>query len=215
VAAENGVRGVVKNVTIDFRPPSLRRLVMASRVKDAREALVALGLGVDEDGSPKSGGLLVSSVQGDKPAGQAGIQKGDLVLGFNGVSVTSLTDLIPPAGTRVASVSVRRGETEALVFEVSTKDIKPGTIPTDALAAILLLVVAIVVLVIFMAPVAGIITWFERRVAGRMQSRIGPNRAGPHGFLIWLADGLKSFMTSPCSASPPTSCSRAFPPPSW
>src|SRR6204780_3349615 len=38
---------------------------------------------------------------------------------------------------------------------------------------------------------AGIVSWAERRVWGRIQSRIGPNRVGPQGFLQWLADGVK------------------------
>jgi NADH-quinone oxidoreductase subunit H len=33
--------------------------------------------------------------------------------------------------------------------------------------------------------------WWERRVAGRMQSRMGPNRVGPNGLLQSLADGIK------------------------
>ncbi|MBP6875324.1 MAG: NADH-quinone oxidoreductase subunit NuoH [Candidatus Eisenbacteria bacterium] len=43
----------------------------------------------------------------------------------------------------------------------------------------------------FVAIFAGPVSWIERRIAGRMQSRIGPNRTGPQGALQWLADGLK------------------------
>jgi NADH-quinone oxidoreductase subunit H len=43
----------------------------------------------------------------------------------------------------------------------------------------------------FAAITAGIFSWAERRVAGRMQSRVGPNRAGPGGFLQWIADAIK------------------------
>lgn len=54
----------------------------------------------------------------------------------------------------------------------------------------------IVAIKILGAFVFGVVTtllgvWFERRVVARMQSRPGPNRAGPFGLLQTLADGLK------------------------
>jgi NADH-quinone oxidoreductase subunit H len=39
--------------------------------------------------------------------------------------------------------------------------------------------------------VAAVTIWWEMRISSRMQSRIGYNRAGPGGFLQWLADGVK------------------------
>lgn len=56
------------------------------------------------------------------------------------------------------------------------------------------IIVALVLALIFVAPFAGITSYVERRIAGRMMSRIGPNRVGPHGFFQWIADGLKSLV---------------------
>jgi NADH-quinone oxidoreductase subunit H len=47
------------------------------------------------------------------------------------------------------------------------------------------------VIINFIAVYAGLSTLFERKIAGWMQSRVGPWRVGPHGMLQWLADALK------------------------
>lgn len=43
----------------------------------------------------------------------------------------------------------------------------------------------------FIGAVAIVNIWVERRVVGRMQSRLGPNRAGPMGLLQPVADAIK------------------------
>ncbi len=64
-------------------------------------------------------------------------------------------------------------------------------IPPAYVYLIIIVVVTGLLLMLFVAPVAGILVYVERRVAGKMQSRIGPNRVGPQGILQFVADGIK------------------------
>ena len=68
----------------------------------------------------------------------------------------------------------------------------PPGIPTALGYALAAVAVAFAVLSFFVAPLAGVTSWLERRVWARMQSRVGPNRVGPQGILQWLADGVKN-----------------------
>ncbi len=58
----------------------------------------------------------------------------------------------------------------------------------DPIGVILLKVVGIFAIMVLMTLLT---IWAERRVVGRMQMRIGPNRVGPFGLLQSLMDGIK------------------------
>src|ERR1044071_9727944 len=74
---------------------------------------------------------------------------------------------------------------ERVIFGDEPKPIDPFLSIVYSLA-----IVAVVFLPVVML-VAMIAIWAERKVAGHMQSRLGPNRVGPIGILQSLADGIK------------------------
>jgi NADH-quinone oxidoreductase subunit H len=66
-----------------------------------------------------------------------------------------------------------------------------GPAPSPWLLAIWSIAIVAVVFVPAIALIAMFSIWWERKVAGHMQSRFGPNRVGPVGLLQSLADGMK------------------------
>jgi NADH-quinone oxidoreductase subunit H len=82
---------------------------------------------------------------------------------------------------------------QALIDQLIQDGYFYGT-PRQVVYAIAMLLAAFVVLSFFVAPLAGVTSWLERRVWARMQSRVGPNRVGPQGILQWLADGIKNLL---------------------
>jgi NADH-quinone oxidoreductase subunit H len=61
------------------------------------------------------------------------------------------------------------------------------------LAVVLIVLLKVVVVFGFLLVSVLLMIWFERKVISDMQSRIGPDRAGPWGILQTMADGIKLF----------------------
>ena len=72
-----------------------------------------------------------------------------------------------------------------------TAILPPGSI--DIIVNIFLILVQIIIMVTIVMLCVAYAPYFERKVIGHMQVRMGPMRVGYHGLLQPIADGLKLF----------------------
>ncbi|WP_428937419.1 NADH-quinone oxidoreductase subunit NuoH [Fontivita pretiosa] len=84
-----------------------------------------------------------------------------------------------------ASPQAGVGRMQGMIFEWLGVNVTPVT--TLVYSTVLVAAVFLPAIMLF----AMFAIWWERKVAGHMQSRLGPNRVGPIGLLQSLADGIK------------------------
>ncbi|HVB35527.1 MAG TPA: DegQ family serine endoprotease [Patescibacteria group bacterium] len=113
------------NIGIGFAIPSdLARNVMNQLIAHGKVIRGQLGVNISnvdavmakQFGLPKTEGVIVDSVEPDSAAAKAGIERGDIILKFNGEPVSSMNDLVlqvtqVPPGTKVNVEIFRNGKT--------------------------------------------------------------------------------------------------------
>ena len=151
------------------------------------ESFLGIGLG----DAPGGAGALVETVLPDGRAAKAGIAAGDVVVKVFAEPVADAAQFAAAlhAGHNVL-LTIKRGDAVvAKGVDFSELPLRP---PVQILQVVFVIAAGTLVFALFIMPFGGIVTWVERRVWARMQSRVGPNRVGPQGFLQWIADGLKN-----------------------
>jgi NADH-quinone oxidoreductase subunit H len=175
-------------VELDLFPRSLRRVAEGTwEGLELERATAWLGATFQ----PGQAGLAVTKVAPGSPAAQARLEAGNVVQLIDGEPAT-LDRLGAALGRRGSiALAVKPSETaESAVALTLAAQPAPRPFWGWVVAALIIWGVSLG-LVLLVAIGGGFITVWERKVAGRMQSRIGPNRVGPQGWLQWLADALK------------------------
>jgi NADH:ubiquinone oxidoreductase subunit H len=140
----------------------------------------------------------------DGLAASAGLKVGDVITKAGGKPVASVAQLEAAwtdAGSSVPVEVVRNGATSTVQLPTAGR---PESVPGWLILALVLALVAGIV-ALPVPVIGGLVVVWERKISAYMQSRLGPNRVGPGGWLQWLADGLKLLMKEdivPADADP-------------
>lgn len=169
------VAGTVKNVTLDARPKAPRRMVALGREADGKRTLEFLGLAVSEEASTTSG-LVIAAVRPDSPAAQAKITAGDVITNFDGVTVSSIADMIPSGNEREPLLTVRRGADQLVAVPISIENFHANA-TNDLLGAAIILGVFAAALLLVTTRLSGLLAWFARRLAVRVATAGAGSRA--------------------------------------
>jgi NADH-quinone oxidoreductase subunit H len=169
------VTGIVHGVVFDIEPAAPPSRIANER---DREGLRALGfLGISPVSPSPRGKVAIAELAPGGVGERAGLAAGDVLLSVDGVNVRTPSDVVPSSSRRFSRVKVQRGRLlEPIERLVDFTGFRP-TAPTELSSAALLVGLAATLVLLFMLPIARLLTWVERRVALRLQAR----RAAPRG----------------------------------
>jgi NADH-quinone oxidoreductase subunit H len=163
-------------VVFDIEPHAPPSKVFAERDREGQRALSFLGI---RPLSPNPRGkLVIGSLVPGGIAERAGLAEGDVLLSANGVNVRAPSDVVPSSSRRFSRLTLQRGRLPEPVERLVDFTGFRLTAPTELSSAALLVGLAATIVLLFMLPIARLLTWAERCVALRLKTRRSPARGG-------------------------------------
>lgn len=160
--------GVLRGVTLDVRPSSVRADVLAERAEEGARVLAFLGI---RPGIVSARGLPIEEIRRGSLADSAGLVAGDFLVAIDGVRAFGLEDVLP-ASSRAVRLTVRHAEegTEETTT-VSMTGYAGRRIPRELEPAIVLVALALAALLLLVVPGPALLTRLEIGLAARLRSR--------------------------------------------
>jgi NADH-quinone oxidoreductase subunit H len=174
------VAGTLHDTWLDLRPPTPHRALADADAAEGERTLAFLGIEPHRD-PVASGGILVDAIASGSHAESARLLPGDVITELDGLRVLSLRDLITRPGARGAWLKIRRNGT---VHEEPARVPLLGFKPPPAaamLGPVTLLGVVAAWILLFFAPVPGVVVWLERALALRLLAGSSGREAGDSG----------------------------------
>ncbi|MBI3201067.1 MAG: NADH-quinone oxidoreductase subunit H [Myxococcales bacterium] len=179
------ITGVVPNVVIDVHGPAVPTELSRAREAESKRALDFIGVKVDEKASLPP--FVVTAVLPGSRGERAGILPADTIVAVDGVNARSLADFTFAADT-TSTFTLSRGRLkEPIERAVDVQGFRERA-PKELAVSGVLIGCIVMLFALWLAPVARMLGWIERRVASRLRDRVASKKTvGNRRARLWTA----------------------------
>jgi NADH-quinone oxidoreductase subunit H len=162
------VTGTLRDIVLDVRATADGDATARANEELGGRFISFLGLTLEQSGDT---GFIVKQVAEKSPAFHAGLQPGDQITELGDVRLLGLEDWVPAPGERSTRIVFRRGRLpEPLVREVAVDAFRTA-VPIGLSVVGFILATALLLTLVFIAPLGRGLAWLSRRVVTRVRGQ--------------------------------------------
>lgn len=179
------ITGIVPNVVIDVHGPAVPTELSQAREAESKRALDFIGVQIDTKANVPP--FAVTAVLPGSRGERAGILPSDVIVAVDGVSVRSASDFTFASDTSSTFVLARGRLKEPIERPVDIQGFRERA-PKELAVSGVLIGCVVMLFALWLAPVARMLGWIERRVAVRLRERVAAKKTlGSRPVRLWTA----------------------------